>query len=214
MNGLSTTTCSGCGNIIMFRFSLSAFFSCPACGKLNSRENISVPDIHSKAPSTASFIRVGTTGAWETHPFEVTGRLYFDFDDDSYVNWWHLEFKAQFSGWLAESYGTMRIMKEVPKMQLPFSALDVLKPGETLHVNGTEKYAMHSSAIVTDCCAEGELPKIREHAKFIWLELNGEAGKGLDVHIYNRSDFTFFRGADVTKEAIQLSKLNTVNGWK
>ncbi len=214
MNGFSSPSyfsCSSCSKELRFIYSNCNWITCSQCGFLTERNNLHESFPNKLPGEDASFIQAGTLGTWRKDKFEVTGRIQFTLADDSYVNWWHLA-ASNNSLWLAESYGSMRIMKE-DVLVSPVSTLEVMKPGDKIKMADKGNFQLVSFSVALTWETEGELPYRPEEKKFMWIELSEENNSGYDVHIFDRSFAKGYLGEDVDREKISLTKIRNVNGW-
>jgi hypothetical protein len=206
----SSFSCASCNTNLQFRYSSCSWIACPQCGVLTEKGNEQKTIANTLPGDDASLIQTGTLGTWQHHKFEVTGRIQYIFEDESYVNWWHLDSGNQ-SLWLTESYGNMRIMKEdVLTASVP--AIEKMKPGDKIKITEKDHFIMNSFATAVEWKAEGELPYEPQDKKFIWIELSSGSA-GLDIHIFDRTHVKAYRGEDVDLQKISLTKIRKVNGW-
>lgn len=206
----SSFSCASCNSSLQFVYSSCKWKTCPQCGALTEKGNEQITFPNTLPGDDASFIQTGTLGTWQHNKFEVTGRIQFEFNDDSYVNWWHLDSGKQ-SMWLAESYGSMRIMKE-EAFTASILSIEKMKPGDKIKLSEKENFTMDSFATALEWKTEGELPFKPEDKKFMWVELSTDIA-GLDIHIFDRTHVAAYRGEDVDAKEISLTKIRKVNGW-
>lgn len=183
--------------------------------------NASRPSEHGKLPpEDLTLIQIGTRGKWNETPFEVTGRMRFEFEDDSYVNWWHLESGQSSFAWLAESYATFRLMKVVT-LEFRIEELRKLSPGDKIRLKKEEAFILGAFATTLKCWAEGELPMAPKNKRLMWLDFSSEKDKSIDIHIFNAKEnsffkeenITFFMGEDVSLEQMNLTNRRKTDGW-
>jgi hypothetical protein len=206
----SSFSCPSCKNNLQPMYSSCDWITCPQCGALTEKGNEQQTIKNTLPGDDASVIQIGTLGTWQHHKFEVTGRIQFGFSDDSYVNWWHLDSGKQ-SLWLAESYGSMRIMKE-DVLTASILSVEKMKPGDKIKITEKENFTMNSFATALTWKTEGELPYKPEDKKFMWIELTSDVS-GFDIHIFDRTQVKAYRGEDVDHQKISLTKIRKVNGW-
>jgi hypothetical protein len=212
MNGFlsSSFSCASCKSNLQFAYSSCSWITCPQCGALTEKGNEQNSIKNTLPGDDASVIQIGTLGTWQHNKFEVTGRIQFEFNDDSYVNWWHLDSGKQ-SLWLSESYGNMRIMKE-DVLTASVLSLEKMKPGDKIKITEKDNFTMNSFATALEWKTEGELPFKPEDKKFMWIDLSTDSA-GLDIHIFDRTHVKAYRGEDVDLQKISLTKIRKVNGW-
>jgi hypothetical protein len=205
-------SCASCSKELRFVYAGCNWITCSQCGVLMERDDLQKTFSNELPGEDASFIQPGTLGAWGKNKFEVTGRIQFSFEDDSYVNWWHLD-SAGKSLWLAESYGSMRIMKE-DKLPVSVTTIEKMVPGDKVRMGEKEiNFELESFSMALTWKTEGELPYKPEEKKFMWIELTANDRLGFDIHIFDRANVKAYSGEDVDLEKISLTKIRKVNGW-
>lgn len=204
-------SCASCSKDLHFNYQACAWITCPHCGALIEKTNTQKTFSNQLPGDDASLIQPGTLGTWNKYQFEVTGRIRFIFADESYVNWWHLATSAT-SLWLAESYGSMRIMAE-KNIAVKIGTLEIMNPGDKVKLVDADNFQLNSFSMALSCETEGELPFNPGEKKFMWLDLSGENLSGLDVHIFDRKIAKVYLGEDVDHKKISLTKIRKVNGW-
>ncbi len=162
-------------------------------------------------PEDVSVIRPGTRGSWEEKPFVVTGRIRYEFDDESYVNWWHVRSRVSGSGWLAEAYGTFSLLFPF-ELPVKISAVETLRPGDALRLPAGN-FVLQSFSPTTGWSAEGELPERPAEKNFMWIDFSGGKNTALDIHIYDRQHIAAFTGNEAPASLLQLTNTRLPNGW-
>ncbi len=103
MSGASAA-CPNCGASLRFTWSGSVQTVCERCRSILVRRDVDVERVGeiSDPPPETSPIQLGTTGRFDGPPFEVIGRLAYEYDGGTWSEW-HLLFSDGKTGWLSDA---------------------------------------------------------------------------------------------------------------
>lgn len=149
--------CPSCGALVEFRWAGAVQTVCAYCRSVLVRHDLDLAAVGVKSlpPPVTSPIQVGTRGRFRDRPFEVTGRIAYEYERGGWSEW-HLAFDDGRTGWLSDAQAEYAVSSLDPEPgHLPAAA--EVRPGQRIRLRGTDFVA---SALTRARYAgvEGELP--------------------------------------------------------
>lgn len=205
--------CAGCGAPIQFRWSGAVQTVCPYCRSILVRTDVDLQKVGEVAdlPPDPSPISLLTEGVYKGKPFQVIGRILYEWDGGGW-NEWHLAFSDGSSGWLSDAQLQYAVSFLVPSPgQLP--PRQEARRGKyfTFH---SVTYSVSTVTIAKYKGLEGELPfKFfgKDEMYFADLRTPGAAFGTLD---YSEDPPLLFLGEWVEFADLKLKNLREFEGWK
>lgn len=204
--------CSDCGK--MLPVSRSLYRVCSSCQSVleNAGNRYNALMKSGIMPEDMTPLRVGTRGIWQEKPFEIKGRIRFDFMQ-GYCNQWYIVYNNNQWGWLQEMYGDYCVLLDTP-VAIPAAKLSRAKPGKQVKFPGIEPaltlQAMYNGTRFT---CEGELPALPAQAS-AWIRLEYcYASRTVIVHTYSKDNIIALQGVNVEVSQLKLTGLRTSAEW-
>jgi hypothetical protein len=149
--------CPNCGGPIQFRWSGAVQTTCPFCRSILVRTDLDLRRVGqvSEVPPTTSRIQIGARGTYRSRPFEVVGRIVYEYERGAWSEW-HLGFGDGASGWLSDAQGEYAVSFPVERHG-PLPPAENFQPGQQLDRGGTV-YQVSTITRAHYRAVEGELP--------------------------------------------------------
>ena len=211
--------CPNCGAEVVFRSAALPSRVCDYCQTILVRRGDGVEAVGKAAslPFDVSPIQIGTRGNFESHGFEVIGRVRWGWTDGSW-NEWLLLFDDGSDAWLGEAMGQFMLTRERPIGELTDPAIQKLINGEEVAV-GTETNVDGEVLIVSDArevtclAAEGELPFTAPPGWTIFsVDLRSTSGRCASLQ-RDRGETSFYDGRYVTLYELAPRGMRAMEGW-
>lgn len=201
-----TASCPNCGAEIVFRWSGAVQTTCPACHSILVRHDLDLTRVGTVAdvPPSMSRIQIGTEGSYQGKPFEVVGRIVYEYERGKWSEW-HIRLGDGTSAWLSDAQGEYEITKQVehPGALPPAGSC---RPGQTLPIAGAD----YSVSVVTHAlyyAVEGELPfEYWDKLRVEFVDLRGRGGEFATID-YSDPEPVLYTGASVTFDDLHLENL-------
>jgi len=96
--------CPNCGALVPFRWAGAVQTTCEYCRSILVRRDVNLEKVGvvAELPRDASPIQIGTEGVYRGKPFQVVGRILYEYQDGGW-NEWHIVFNDGTSGWLSDA---------------------------------------------------------------------------------------------------------------
>jgi uncharacterized protein DUF4178 len=205
-------TCPNCGARVEFRWSSAVQTVCPFCRSILVRQDVDLKKVGTVAdlPPSSSPIQLGSAGRYRQKPFEVVGRIIYEWAQGGW-NEWHVVFSDSSSGWLSDAQAEYAVS---------FLAADTLpRPPEAQAQPGRRFTWLAKSYEVTAVTSahyrgvEGDLPFEywdKAEVRFVDLLTADGAFATLD---YSEETPLLFLGEFVEFRALALTNLRQFDGW-
>lgn len=151
------SNCPSCGGPVEFHWAGAVQTVCPYCTSILVRHDLDLEAVGRKSlpPPATSPIRVGTRGRYRDRPFEVTGRIAYEYERGGWSEW-HLAFGDGSSGWLSDAQAEYAVTFLAPDPG-PLPRPDEIQRGQGFTWGGTE-YRASAVTRARYTGVEGELP--------------------------------------------------------
>ena len=197
---------------MQFRWSSAVQTTCPYCHSILIRDDLKLQNVGQVAdlPPDPSPIQLQTAGTYKGKPFEVTGRIVYEYDQGGW-NEWHIVFSDGASGWLSDAqlqYAVSFLAKEAA----PPPKADSLFRGQQLTFQQTQ-FQITTITHARYKGVEGELPFPyygKDEMLFADLRTAGRAFATLD---YSEDPALLFLGEWVEFDELKLKNLRQFEGW-
>ena len=198
--------CPNCGGPITFRWSGAAQTTCPFCGSILVRTDLDLRRVGQvgDVPPSGSRIRIGTRGVYQGRPFEVVGRIVYEYQRGTWSEW-HLGFGDGGSGWLSDAQGEYAVTFIVDKHgALP--PADSLTPGRQLDRGGTV-FEVGTITRAHYRGVEGELPfEYWDGSDSVFVDLRSPEGRFATLD-YSGAEPVLYDGELVGFDDLRLTEL-------
>jgi hypothetical protein len=211
--------CPNCGAEVVFRSAALPSRVCDYCQTILVRRGDGVEAVGKAAslPFDVSPIQIGTRGTFDSHGFEVIGRVRWGWTDGSW-NEWLLLFDAGNHGWLGEAMGQYMLLFERPLGDIHSEAVNALAAGQPVPI-GTEAEIDGERLTVADArqatciAAEGELP-FTAPAGWTIFSVDLRSGSGRCASLQREEGGpSFYDGRYVTLAELKPRNLRAMEGW-
>ncbi|HEX2095255.1 MAG TPA: DUF4178 domain-containing protein [Longimicrobiaceae bacterium] len=210
MSSRPVANCPSCGGPVEFRWAGAVQTVCTYCSSILVRHDVDLEAVGKKSspPPTVSPIRIGTEGRYRDRPFEVVGRIAYEYERGGW-NEWHLVFGDGTSGWLSDAQAEYAVSFLAGDAGLLPRANEV-KRGQRYRWGGTE-YEATTLTRAHYKGVEGELPFEywdKDEIPFVDFKTEGEARFAtLD---FSEPEPLLFLGEYVDFAALRLTGLREV----
>ncbi|HEX2188880.1 MAG TPA: DUF4178 domain-containing protein [Longimicrobiaceae bacterium] len=149
--------CPSCGGPVEFHWAGAVQTVCGYCSSILVRHDMDLAAVGRKSlpPPSTSPIRVGTRGRYRDRPFEVTGRIVYEYERGGWSEW-HLALGDGRSGWLSDAQAEYAVTFLAPDPG-PLPSPNEIQRGQRFRWGGTE-YAAAAVTRARYAGVEGELP--------------------------------------------------------
>ncbi|REJ76363.1 MAG: DUF4178 domain-containing protein [Acidobacteria bacterium] len=200
------TNCPSCAGPIEFRSGSSVVVICPFCKSAVARTDKDVEDLGKIADvmQSQSPLKMGLSGEWNGHRFELTGRAQISHSMGGFWDEWYATFSNGWVAWLAEAQGKfyLTFYKPLPEgVSLP--DFEQIAPGQPLSGIGVdERLVVAEKGTASYVAAEGEIPyKLVPGEKSNYADLSGKDGVFATID-YSSSPPLLFYGKEVSLKDI------------
>jgi uncharacterized protein DUF4178 len=207
-----SATCPGCGASVQFRWSSAVQSVCPYCRSILVRQDLDLRKVGTVAdlPASSSPIQLGTAGSYRRRPFEVVGRILYEYDAGTW-NEWHIAFDAASSGWLSDAQAEYAVTFPAPAA-LVRPPRDQVEPGRRFTWQD-KNYEVTTLTTARYRGVEGDLPFTtwdREEAVFADLKSGDASCATLD---YSEEPPLLFLGEYMAYGDLGLTNVRRFDGW-
>jgi len=211
--------CPNCGAEVTFRSAALPSRVCDYCQTILVRRGDGVEAVGKAAslPFDVSPIQIGTRGTFESHGFEVIGRVRWGWTDGSW-NEWLLMFDDGSHGWLGEAMGQYMMLRERPLGDIASGAVSLLAAGENVPIGLTaeidgETLTAADAREATCIASEGELP-FTAPAGWTIYSVDFRSGSGRCASLQREGTTpSFYDGRYVTLAELAPRNLRAMEGW-
>jgi len=204
--------CPNCGARIEFRWSSCVQTTCAYCHSILVRTDVDLKRVGQVAdlPPDSSPIQLGTQGVSHHKPFEVVGRIIYEYEQGGW-NEWHIVFNDGASGWLSDAQDEYAVSyKDLAKRQFP--PPETIKPGQKIAWNNVT-YEVTTITRARYRGVEGELPfEYWDKTEMFFVDLETSDGRFATID-YSEAEPLLFLGETVEFEDLQLKNLRRFEGW-
>ena len=206
-----TANCPNCGAPIRFRWSSAVQTVCEFCHSILVRRDVNLELVGKVAdlPPDNSPIQITTEGVYRNRPFQVVGRILYEYDEGGW-NEWHAVFNDGASGWLSDAQAEYEVSFAAAVKGLP-AAASVVR-GQHYGFNGVD-YEATCLTRARYRGVEGELPFEywdKNEVLFVDLESHDARFATLD---YSDPEPLLFLGEAVDFDSLSLKNLRRFEGW-
>jgi hypothetical protein len=206
------STCPNCGAPVNFRFAGAVQTTCEFCHSILVRTDLDLSRVGevTELPPNSSPIQILTEGQYLGKPFQVLGRIIYEYDQGNW-NEWHLVFNDGSSGWLSDAMNEYAVSVLDPTQRGLPDAAD-LYPGKRLEIAGTE-YQVSTITQAFYRGVEGELPfTYWDKQRCVFADLRNAEGRFCTIDYSERPPLLFV-GAFVEYEELNLKFVRIFEGW-
>lgn len=204
--------CPNCGAPVKFVWSGAIQTTCEFCHSIlvRSDEALEKVGLVADLPENASPIQLLTEGQFRGKPFQVIGRIIYEYEFGAW-NEWHLIFNDGSSGWLSDAQLDYALSVLVqPKNPLPPN--EQALRGKAITIRDTE-YLITSRTEARYRGVEGELPfKFLDKELMTFADLRSRDGKFGTID-YSEDPPLLFLGEPVEFQDLALKNLRQFEGW-
>ncbi|MBI3683347.1 MAG: DUF4178 domain-containing protein [Acidobacteria bacterium] len=204
--------CSNCGAPITFQFSSAVQTTCPYCRSILVRHDVNLEKVGEVAdlPPEVSPIQLRTDGVYKNQPFEVAGRIIYQYEQ-GYWNEWHCVTNTGRSLWLSDAMAQYAVTGQAtPPSRLPEPAS--LRPGQLFQWNGLQ-YQVTTLTEAQYLGVEGELPfEYWDKSKVMFADLRTGTNQFGTID-YSEDPPLLFLGEYVEFDSLRLKNLREFEGW-
>ncbi|HEX8695127.1 MAG TPA: DUF4178 domain-containing protein [Longimicrobium sp.] len=201
-------SCPSCGAPVEFLWSGAVQTTCGYCRSVLVRRDLDLEAVgrKSQVPITASPVRIGTRGELEGRPFQVVGRIVYEYERGRWSEW-HLVFADGTSGWLSDALAEYAVSFPADAGALP--PADTVQPGQTFWMAGT-LWKVASLTRARYAGTEGELPfEYWDKDEVPFADLKTAEGDGFATIDYSEAPPLLFAGRYVEFADLRLTGLAT-----
>jgi len=198
--------CPNCGGPIQFRWSGAVQTTCPFCRSILVRSDLDLRRVGeiSEVPPVTSPIQIGAHGRYRGRPFEVVGRIVYEYERGAWSEW-HLGFADGASGWLSDAQAEYAVSFPV-QQHGPLPPAESFTPGQQLNRGGT----LFQVTTITRAHyrgVEGELPfEYWDGSDAVFVDLRAPDGRFATVD-YSGSEPALYDGESVGWDDLGLTGL-------
>jgi uncharacterized protein DUF4178 len=206
------STCPNCGAPVVFRWSSSVQTVCTFCRSILVRSDVDVERVGTVAdlPANPSPIQVGTEGVYLHEAFTVTGRILYEYDAGGW-NEWHLVFRGDRSGWLADAQAEYDISFLCAEPG-PLPPAEAIRPDQRFRWQAVD-YQVTALTRARYRGVEGELPfQYWDKQDVLFADLRSTDGRFATID-YSDPQPRLFLGASVEFNDLQFKNLRQLEGW-
>ena len=149
--------CPSCGAPVEFRWAGAVQTVCTYCRSVLVRHDLDLEAVgrRSLPPPVTSPVQLGTRGRYRDRPFEVTGRIAYEYERGGWSEW-HLAFADGRTGWLSDAQAEYAVsFLDAKPGQLP--PADEVRPGRRIRLQGAD-FVASALTRARYVGVEGELP--------------------------------------------------------
>lgn len=172
--------CPSCAAPIEFKTGSTIVLVCPFCRSAVARTDRKLEDLGKVAEivESESPLKIGLSGAFKNHRFQLTGRAQNRHDRGGVWDEWYATFANGWVGWLAEAQGKFYLTFYQPlskNTELP--AFDNLQLGQSLpQIPSETPLIVTEKGTATAIAADGEIPyKLVPNQRSDYADLSGAA---------------------------------------
>ncbi|MBM4002305.1 MAG: DUF4178 domain-containing protein [Planctomycetes bacterium] len=193
--------CPSCGSPVEFRVSASLVTICPSCSSVVARGDRKLED-HGRVAAivaTDSVLRLGKTGRYRDHPFEIVGHVQYRHPAGGIWDEWYAAFPGDRWCWIAEAQGKRFLTQERKinsHMRIPtWSELSV---GAPVQLRDHLMFTVNEFNTAALLAAEGEIPfDARPGCEHRFADLSGPDNR-FGTLVYEGDEVTLYRGREVS----------------
>jgi hypothetical protein len=194
--------CPSCAGPIEFKSGSSIVVICPFCRSAVARSDKNLEDLGKIADiaESQSPLKMGLSGEWNGHKFELTGRAQLRHQMGGFWDEWYATFSNGWVGWLAEAQGKfyLTFFKPLPEgTRLP--DFEQLQLGQTVEgITGKTPLVVAEKGTSSYVAAEGEIPyKLTPGELSDYADLSGKDGVFATIDYSDSPPMVFF-GSEVS----------------
>jgi hypothetical protein len=208
-----THQCPGCGSYQQGVLEQPVLVVCKQCHVIIVNNTSSGTKLQPKPmPEDWSFIRIGTTGTFETEQFAVVGRIRLQLLND-YKNVWTIVTRTGKTLQLVESFGSFSVFQ--PDWRAFDQALSKLRAGKSIPISSTTKYHGEYLEKSFDVHYEGEIAVWRHfHDGFFLVQCSDSESNTALFPFETKQPVQYLHGKKVTLDILKLSNTVTWDEWK
>ncbi len=200
--------CPSCAAPIEFQKGSTIVLICPFCRSAVARTDRGLDDLGKVAEiaDSQSPLKIGLTGDFKGHKFELTGRAQLRHELGGFWDEWYATFSNGWVGWLAEAQGKFYLTFFQP---LPeggrITDFNNLQLGQTVEeIPSKTPLMITEKGTATSVAADGEIPyRLTPNEKSNYADLSG-AGNVFATIDYSENPAWVFVGQQVTLDEIGL----------
>ncbi|MFT3909204.1 MAG: DUF4178 domain-containing protein [Ferruginibacter sp.] len=184
--------CPSCSSILNFTSEQTNVTEC-SCGKVIAIKDGSPVDTRiTAATHSIEFIVQGTKGVWQGKPFKVTGRL-LTRGEDWLFNYWNIVFNDGEKAYLAESYGSYAILKNInTKSPLYSNKIDMLVVNNFVELQENESFCLLRKNNDVELQVEAEVFLPGYSKKITVLDFYSEKGNYITVFEFAKENICYY----------------------
>jgi hypothetical protein len=185
---------------------------CEFCRSILVRRDVNLERVGVVAdlPPDSSPIQIGTEGVYRNRPFQVVGRILYEYEQGGW-NEWHVVFSDSASGWLSDAQAEYAVtFLDSPKEPLP--SAQAIARDQKFSFNGT-RFEVTCITRAHYRGVQGELPfEYWDKADVVFADLRS-ADARLATIDYSESVPLLFFGEAVEFDDLHLKNLREFEGW-
>jgi hypothetical protein len=190
---------------------------------LRRDDTLTLAGVAAHVPETLTALQLGVTGRFDDQPFELIGRIGWEWRDDAGLiggRWseWLALFADGSQGWLAEAMGRLAMLRAIEPLPAdPVSAAlaagDAFPPGDDVSLAGTV-YRITDARAATATGSDGELSFAAPAGETLFnIDLASADGRIASLQRHGDT-ITAWAGRGVTLRELAPKKLRRLDGWQ
>jgi hypothetical protein len=209
----------------MFRSAALPVVVCDFCRStvLRRDDGLTLAGVAAQVPETLTALQLGVTGRFDDQPFELIGRVGWEWRDDAGLvggQWaeWLALFADGSQDWLAEAMGRLTMLRAVDPLPddpviAALAAGDAFIPGDEVSLAG-DTFRIADARAATATGSEGELPFATPMGEALFnIDLASADGRIASLQRHGKT-ITAWVGRGVTLRELAPKKLRRLDGWQ
>jgi len=161
-------------------------------------------------PASMSRIQLGTEGSYKGRPFEVVGRIIYEYERGHWSEW-HVRLADGTSAWLSDALAEYAVSRQLDTpANIPRDAK--MRVGDSFRIDGTafQVVTMTQARYVG---VEGELPfEYWDKSEVPMVDLESTSGRFATID-YSEPEPLLFVGEYQEFDELELANLREIEGW-
>jgi hypothetical protein len=205
-----SVNCPECRTALRAEFASTQVIICSGCGQQTGVSDKRYEGKFDKPEDDLCRLQIHSRGKYNEQSFVVTGRMRMIFEEESYVNLWHVELQGKGDHWIAESYHTYAFL--LPGVSAyPLSHLLRLKIGSQFTMNNSHYYLLSSESKAM-FQAEGELPAEIPVGKLMYVTATNPARQTAHYRVYSKTEHVMHAGRTVDYTELSIQNGRRIGG--
>jgi hypothetical protein len=206
--------CPSCGAPVQFRWSSAVQTVCSYCRAILVRDDLDLKNVGQVAdlPPDSSPIQLLTEGVYKGKPFQVTGRILYEYGEGGW-NEWHIVFSDGVSGWLSDAQ-LQYAVSFLTRVETPLPGSAQIQRGNMVALHRGMDFQVATLTLAGYKGVEGELPfpYYGKASGMMFADLR-TSGRQFGTIDYSEQPPLLFLGEWVEFDELQLKNLRQFEGW-